>query len=74
VLCDAATLRREAGRHAKLLNQLVEKVNHQLDAKERIEVTRLKESIGHKRREVIAGVLVGISIAYAICGVWDFWK
>ena len=27
VLCDAATLRREAGRHAKLLNRIVEKLN-----------------------------------------------
>ena len=27
VLCDAATLRREAGRHAELLNHMVEKLN-----------------------------------------------
>lgn len=74
VLCDAATLRREAGRHAKLLNRIVEKLNDRLEEVDRIEARRLKESIGHKRREVIAGVAVGMIVAYGVCGVWDFWK
>jgi acid phosphatase family membrane protein YuiD len=74
VLCDAATLRREAGRHAKLLNRIVEKMNSQLDEKDRIETKKLKESLGHKRREVIAGVIFGIAVAYSVCAVWDFWK
>ena len=33
VLCDAATLRRAAGEHAKLLNRLVEKVNDKAGAR-----------------------------------------
>ena len=74
VLCDAATLRREAGRHAKLLNRIVEKLNDRLEEVDRIEARRLKESIGHKRREVIAGVAVGMIVAYGVCGVWEFWK
>ena len=74
VLCDAATLRREAGEHAKILNIIIGKLNDKLDDDERIEVARLKERLGHKRREVIAGTLFGIIVAFMICAVWDFWK
>ena len=74
VLCDAATLRREAGEHAKLLNHLVEKFNSRLDAEDRIVAARLKERLGHRRREVAAGVVFGVSVAYGVCAVWDFWK
>lgn len=74
VLCDAATLRRETGRHAALLNRLVDKLNDRLEPSERIEVRRLKERLGHKRREVVAGVVFGMFVAYGVCAVWDFWK
>jgi hypothetical protein len=74
VLCDAATLRREAGEHAKILNIIIRKLNDKLDEGERIEVSKLKERLGHKRREVLAGVLFGIGVALAVCAIWDFWK
>lgn len=74
VLCDAATLRREAGEHAKILNILVGKLNDRLDEDERIVVAKLKERLGHKHREVLAGTLLGMFVAFAICGIWDFWK
>jgi len=74
VLADAATLRREAGEHAKLLNRIMETLNLRLDADERIEFARLKERLGHKRREVLAGVAFGVAVAYAVCSAWDFWK
>ena len=74
VLCDAATLRRAAGEHAKLLNRLVEKVNDKLDAEDRLEVARLKERLGHSRREVLAGMVFGVAVAFFVCAVWDFWK
>ncbi|MBO5941625.1 MAG: divergent PAP2 family protein [Kiritimatiellae bacterium] len=74
VLCDAATLRREAGKHAELLNSIVEKLNCHFDESDRIEVRRLKERLGHKRREVAAGVVFGMLVAYGVCAVWDFWK
>ena len=38
VVCDAATVRRQAGEHAKLLNIVIGKLNDRLDADERIEV------------------------------------
>ena len=74
VLCDAATLRRAAGEHAKLLNRLVEKVNDKLDAEDRLEAARLKERLGHSRREVLAGMVFGVAVAFFVCAVWDFWK
>ena len=72
VLCDAATLRREAGEHARLLNRIVDRMN--ADPATRIEAERLSERLGHRRREVVAGVLTGIVIAVVVCAVWDFWK
>lgn len=74
VLCDAVTLRREAGEHAKILNIMVDKLNDRLDDDERIVVSRLKERLGHRRREALAGVVFGILVAIAVCAVWDFWK
>jgi len=74
VICDAATLRREAGEHAKILNIIVGKLNDRLDDNERIAVAKLTERLGHKRREVLAGALLGIFVALVICGIWDFWK
>jgi len=74
VLCDAATVRRQAGEHAKILNIIIGKLNDQLGDSERIEVEKLKERIGHKRREVLAGTIFGILVAFVVCSVWDFWK
>ena len=74
VLCDAMTLRRAAGEHAKLLNRIVAKLNDGLDEADRLEAERLRERLGHSRREVTAGMLFGIAVAFFVCAVWDFWK
>lgn len=74
VLCDAVTIRFEAGEHAKLLNKIVGKLNEMLDPKERIEASRLKERLGHKRREVTVGAVFGVLVAFVVCAIWDFWK
>lgn len=73
VLVDAVTLRREAGEHARLLNKIVKHLNN-VNEEERIEAERLQESLGHSRREMIAGVLFGALVAFVVCGIWDFWK
>jgi acid phosphatase family membrane protein YuiD len=39
----------------------------------KMDFSSLKTS-GGMRREVIAGVAVGMIVAYGVCGVWDFWK
>ena len=70
VLADAATLRRAAGDHAVLLNRLVER----LGGAEDFGVKRLRERLGHTRREVVGGVFFGMAVAYVVCRFWDFWK
>lgn len=73
VLIDAATLRRESGEHAKLLNRIVSHLNSASES-DRIEAKRLEERLGHRRREVVVGVLWGCFVAFCVCASWDFWK
>ena len=73
VLVDAVTLRHEAGEHAKLLNRIISHLNTVND-EDRIEAKRLQERLGHTVREMLAGVAFGGFVAFAVCGVWDFWK
>ena len=70
VLADAATLRRAAGEQAALLNRVVDS----LGGPERFAAKRLRERLGHSRREVLAGVIFGMAVAYTVCRFWDFWK
>ena len=72
VLCDAATLRRQAGDHARLLNRIVEKLSVSEELK--VEAAHLQEVLGHTGREVLAGVGLGIVTALLVCRFWDFWK
>ncbi len=69
-MVDAISIRHEAGKHAELLNRIVARLNEQ----ERFEAARLRERLGHRRREVVAGILFGAAVALVVCGFWDFWK
>ena len=69
-MADAISIRRQAGEHAALLNRIVARLNEQ----ERFEAVRLRERLGHRRREVVAGILFGTAVALVVCGVWDFWQ
>jgi len=73
VLVDAVTLRREAGEHARLLNRIISHLNG-INEEDRIEAERLKERLGHSGREMLAGVVFGMIVAYVVCAIWDFWK
>jgi hypothetical protein len=55
VMYDARGVRKAAGIHGKLLNQLLEKNGIKLHEK-------LKETIGHTIWEVIGGALLGIGV------------
>lgn len=60
---DAAGVRREAGKHASMINALVdqwEKANGEIPNKD------LKEIIGHTPLEVCGGLIVGIIVAIVI--------
>ncbi len=60
VMYDAAGLRRAAGRHASVLNRLIEE--HFQDQKD---TQRLMELLGHTPLEVLVGALLGVATALA---------
>lgn len=59
VVYDAAGVRREAGKHAELINKIIE----ELFSGQPISEQQLKEVIGHTRTEVLGGVILGLVIA-----------
>ena len=69
-IADAVSIRREAGEHAALLNRISKRLGEIAP----FEANRLDESLGHTRREALAGAVFGVLVAVAVCGVWDFWK
>ncbi|CAN7665431.1 divergent PAP2 family protein [Variovorax paradoxus] len=54
VVLDAASLRRQVGKHAMFLNKLHPPT---------VESAPLRERMGHSRVEIGAGILVGIAVA-----------
>ena len=62
---DAAGVRRNVGRQAKILNQMIDEMYEKKGMPEK----RLKELLGHTPVEVFAGAFVGILMAYIFCGV-----
>ncbi len=66
VIYDATGVRRHAGDHARVLNLMIDELltGHPLAEKE------LKEVLGHTPREVIAGLLLGLSVAYLVLRVF----
>ena len=61
VMYDAAGVRRAAGQQAKILNKIVEEWENADFAHTD---KRLKELLGHTPKEVFAGALLGILIAF----------
>ena len=61
VMYDAANVRLESGKHAEIINDLVDFVrdNNDFDAEKR------KEIIGHEPFEVLMGAVLGIAVAAA---------
>lgn len=64
VTYDAAGVRRQAGRHARALNQIAA----ELLSGHPLEEIKLDEILGHSRWEVFAGVFFGV----LVMGVWKF--
>lgn len=65
VMYDATGIRREAGKHAKALNQILFEGNYSNDTKE---IKEFKEFLGHTPFEVLIGGLLGILIAFLFQG------
>ena len=64
VVYDAQGVRRQAGEHARAINQIIAEL---LSGKE-ISEKQFQEVLGHSRLEVAAGVLFGILVMF----VWKF--
>lgn len=60
VMYDATGIRREAGKHAKILNEII--FNSDLKVVESKEFKQFKEFLGHTPFEVLMGALLGIFI------------
>lgn len=65
VMYDALGVRRETGRQAKILNEMMEFFNN-MDTEMSFE-DRLKEFVGHTPAQVIVGAIIGIGFACLIC-------
>lgn len=64
---DAATVRRAAGEHARVLNAIVRDIKELKFDPQR----RFRELLGHTRKEVFWGMLVGIAWATLVCIAFD---
>ena len=65
VMYDALGVRRETGKQAKVLNEMMNLFNNmgtQMSTED-----RLKEFVGHTPFQVIVGALIGFLLAMAVC-------
>lgn len=63
VMYDATGIRRAAGQHAELLNDLVEELSHLFD--EGFQPRALKTLLGHTYPQVVVGALLGFLTGWA---------
>ena len=63
VMFDAAGLRRNAGKQARVLNKIVIEF---LSPESRVSNERLKEFLGHTSLEVFAGAALGIAVSFGL--------
>ena len=66
IMYDAAGVRRAAGKHAGILNSLMEIFKEKEGLK--FKQTQLKELLGHEPTEVIAGAVLGIVVSLVMIG------
>lgn len=62
VMYDASGVRRSVGKQAKLLNGIIKELFNDIERRS-IQEETLKELVGHKPTEVLAGAILGIIIA-----------
>lgn len=66
VIYDATGIRRQAGKHAEIINRIVRDTVKGKRTKEK----QLKEVLGHTPLEALAGTLLGIVVAQLIWLIW----
>ena len=63
VMYDALNVRRQAGEHAKAINEIATAIDEIDGEYDLLDIAELKEQLGHKPMEVLAGALLGILTA-----------
>jgi uncharacterized protein len=66
VLYDATGIRRQAGRHAEIINVII----NELAAGHPLREEQLREVLGHTPLQVFAGTIFGILIAQLFWALW----
>ena len=69
VIYDATGIRREAGKHAELINAIIQDLREGHPPRQETQ-QQLKEVLGHTPMEAVAGTFLGIAIAQMF---WWFW-
>jgi acid phosphatase family membrane protein YuiD len=66
---DALGIRRQAGKHAQILNEMIENVDtfKSIDWESLSPDERLKEFLGHTPMQVLIGMLLGIGLSIVLC-------
>jgi hypothetical protein len=69
VIYDATGIRRQAGRHAEIINALVQDliVGHALRQEQ------LREVLGHSPMEAFVGMVLGLAVAQTVISFWPLW-
>ena len=67
VIYDATGVRRQAGRHAEIINRMIRDLfeGHQLSQEQ------LREVLGHSPVEALVGLLLGLSVAQIIVPLFE---
>ncbi len=71
VMHDASGVRREAGKHAVVIKEIAENVNHlveeEKEEEEQINTDMLKEFVGHTPTQVVVGMILGVLVSILFC-------
>ncbi|MGL5123446.1 MAG: divergent PAP2 family protein [Fusobacteriaceae bacterium] len=67
VMYDAAGIRRAAGKHAGIINRLLDKIPHN-PYLTGVREEKLKELLGHTPFEVVVGAILGVIVAFFFKG------
>ncbi len=66
VIYDATGIRRQAGKHAELINAMI----NDLAAGNPLKQEQLREVLGHTPLEVLGGIVLGVAVAQVVWLVW----
>ncbi len=69
VMYDALGIRRQAGKHAQIINEMIENVDsfQTIDWESLSPDERLKEFLGHTPLQVLMGMILGIVLSLLLC-------